>query len=54
MWDACCKLPTPVADGRARCFCDTEIGLADMDNHIYAAHMEPKAATARNEQAVLD
>ena len=22
------------------------IGLADMDNHIYAAHMEPKAATA--------
>jgi hypothetical protein len=36
------------------CFCDAEIGLADMDDHIYAAHMEPKAATARNEQAVLD
>jgi hypothetical protein len=46
MWDAGCKLPTQVADGRSRCFCGAEIGIADMDQHICAAHMEPKAATA--------
>jgi hypothetical protein len=44
MWDAGCKLPTQMADGRARCFCGAEIDVASMDQHIYAAHMEPKAA----------
>jgi len=38
MWDAGCKLPTQTADGRARCFCGAVIGIADMDEHIYAAH----------------
>jgi len=38
MWDAHCKLPTQTADGRSRCFCGAEIGIADMDEHIYAAH----------------
>lgn len=32
------------ADGRARCFCGAEITIADMDEHVYAAHMEPEAA----------
>jgi hypothetical protein len=44
MWDAGCKLPTQTADGRARCFCGAEITIADMDEHVYAAHMEPEAA----------
>jgi len=44
MWDAGCRLPTQTADGRSRCFCGAEIGIADMGQHIYAAHMEPKAA----------
>jgi hypothetical protein len=33
-----CKLPTQAASGRARCFCGAEIGITDMDAHIYAAH----------------
>jgi hypothetical protein len=44
MWDAGCKLPTQTADGRSRCFCGAEIGIADMDQHICAAHMEIEAA----------
>jgi hypothetical protein len=44
MWDAGCKLPTQTADGRARCFCGAAINLADVDEHIYAAHLEPKAS----------
>jgi len=44
MWDAGCKLPTQMADGRSPCFCGAEIDIASMDQHIYAAHMEPKAA----------
>jgi hypothetical protein len=39
-WDAGCRLPTQTADGRARCFCGAEITFADMDQHIYAAHMD--------------
>jgi hypothetical protein len=35
--DVGCKLPTQTTDGRARCFCGAEIGIAD-DAHIYAAH----------------
>jgi hypothetical protein len=27
-----------MADGRSRCFCGAEITIADMDEHIYAAH----------------
>jgi hypothetical protein len=44
MWEAGCKLPTQMADGRSRCFCGAEITIADMDEHIYAAHMDHKAA----------
>jgi hypothetical protein len=40
MWDAGCRLPTQTADGRARCFYAAQITIADMDEHIYAAHME--------------
>jgi hypothetical protein len=40
MWDHGCKLPTQVADGRSACFCGAEIGIADMESHVYAAHME--------------
>jgi hypothetical protein len=43
MWDAGLKLPTQVADGRAICFCGAAIGVADFEQHVYAAHMEPKA-----------
>jgi hypothetical protein len=43
MWDAGCKLPTQTADGRARCFCGAKIDITSMDQHIYAAHMEPNA-----------
>jgi hypothetical protein len=32
------KLPTQTADGRTRCFCGAEITIADMNEHIYAAH----------------
>ena len=44
MWDAGCRLPTQTAVGRARCVCGVDIDIADTDQHIYAAHMEPKAA----------
>jgi hypothetical protein len=37
--DAGCKLPTQTADGRSCCFCGAEITIADMNEHIYAAHM---------------
>jgi hypothetical protein len=40
MWDTGCKLPTQVVDGRSRCFCGTEIGIADVERHVHAAHME--------------
>jgi hypothetical protein len=39
MWDAGCKLPTQVAEGRSRCFCGAEISIADSTQHVYAAHM---------------
>jgi hypothetical protein len=42
MSDAGCKVPTEVADGRSHCFCGAAISLADMDEHIYAAHMESR------------
>jgi hypothetical protein len=40
MWDARWRLPTQTADGRARCLCGAEMTIAEMDEHIYAAHME--------------
>ena len=43
MSEAGLKLPTQVADGRATCFCGAAIGAADFEQHVYAAHMEPKA-----------
>jgi len=43
MLEAGLKLPTQVADGRATCFCGAAIGVADFEQHVYAAHMEPKA-----------
>jgi hypothetical protein len=42
MSDAGLKLPTQVADGRAVCFCGVTIGIDDMTQHVYTAHMEPK------------
>jgi hypothetical protein len=44
MWDAGCRLPTQMADDRSRCFCGAEITIADVDEHIYVAHIDPKAA----------
>ena len=41
MWDAGCKPPTQVSDGRSHCFCGAEIGIADLKDHIYTAHMVP-------------
>jgi hypothetical protein len=41
MWAAGVKLPTQAADGRAVCFCGAAID--DMDAHVYAVHMEPRA-----------
>jgi hypothetical protein len=39
MWDAGCKLPTQVADGRSTCFCGAAIGIADMASpHLFRAH----------------
>jgi hypothetical protein len=40
------KLPTQVADGRSTCFCGAAIGIADMDAHVYSAHIEPETACA--------
>jgi hypothetical protein len=39
MWDAGCKLPTQLADGRSICFCGAEITIADVEQHVYAQHM---------------
>jgi hypothetical protein len=44
MWDAGCKLPTQMADGRSRWFCGAEIDVNTTSAHLYAAHTEPKAA----------
>ena len=40
MWDPGCRMPTQVTDGRSRCFCGTEIGVADVERHVAAAHTE--------------
>jgi hypothetical protein len=40
MWAKGCRLPTQAADGRAVCFCGAAIGIADMDEHDFTAHME--------------
>jgi hypothetical protein len=40
MWNAGLKLPAQVADGRSTCFCGAAIGIADMESHVLAAHME--------------
>jgi hypothetical protein len=40
MWNAGLKLPTQVADGRSTCFCGAAIEIADMESHVYTAHME--------------
>ncbi len=39
MWDAGCKLPTQVAEGRSVCFCGAAIEIADVERHIYADHL---------------
>jgi hypothetical protein len=41
MWDQGLKLPTQVADGRARCFCGAAIAIADVEEHVYSTHLEP-------------
>jgi hypothetical protein len=39
MWDAGCKLPTRVADGRSTCFCGAAIKIADVERHaLVVAH----------------
>jgi hypothetical protein len=40
MWDAGLKLPTQVADGRSTCFYGAAIDVADVESHVYAAHMQ--------------
>lgn len=40
MWDAGCKMPTQMADGRSRCFCRAAIDIQTADEHIYTAHLE--------------
>ena len=39
MWEAGLKLPTQVAAARSRCFCGVEIGIADVEQHVLAAHL---------------
>jgi hypothetical protein len=42
MWDAGCRLPTQVSDGRSTCFYSAEmITIANVEQHVYAAHMMP-------------
>ena len=40
MWDAGLKLQTQTEDGRSTCFCGAEIGIADVESHVLAAHMD--------------
>ena len=39
MWEAACKLPTQMPNGRSRCFCGAEIEIRTMTEHIYSAHL---------------
>ncbi len=39
MWDAGCRMPTQMPDGRSRCFCGAEIGV-ECGDHVYTRHME--------------
>jgi hypothetical protein len=39
MWDTGLKLPTR-PDGRSQSFCGAPIGIADVERHVLAAHME--------------
>ena len=40
MWAAGLKLPTQAADGRSRRFCGAAIGVAFVEAHVLAGHME--------------
>jgi hypothetical protein len=40
MWDAGCRMPTQLPDGRSRCFCGAEIDVKGAVEHVYAAHLE--------------
>jgi len=40
MWDAGCKMPTQMADGRSRCFCGAAIDVETADQHVSAAHLD--------------
>jgi hypothetical protein len=42
MHDAGCRMPTQSTTGRSRCFCGTEIDIAGVDDHVYAAHMKDR------------
>ena len=44
MWEAGCKLPTQMPDGRSRCFCGAEIDIAGTEQHVYTAHMVEEAS----------
>jgi hypothetical protein len=39
MWEAGCKLPTQMPDGRSRCFCSADIDITGTEQHVYTAHM---------------
>ena len=43
MWDACLRLPTQTADGRARCFCGAGIDIASLHGHVLERHGTRKA-----------
>jgi hypothetical protein len=38
MWDAGCKMPTQMADGRTRCFRGAVIDCRTMARHVVTAH----------------
>jgi hypothetical protein len=46
MWESNSKMPTQSAEGRSTCYCGVPITIANMDSHIYAAHLaEEEQAT---------
>ena len=44
MWEAGCKLPTQMPDGRSRCLCGAEIDNKTAVDHICACHMKEAAS----------
>jgi len=40
MWEAGCKLPTQILEGRSLCFCGAVIDTKGVPQHVYAEHLE--------------